>query len=47
MMTGRDLIMYILNNSLEDEPVYDDGRVLGFISIVEAAAKFKGILYDK
>lgn len=38
-MTGRDLIMYILQNGLEDEPLYKDGRVLGFMSVYEAAAK--------
>ena len=39
-MTGRDLIIYILQNGLEDEPVYKDGKVIGFISEVEAAIKF-------
>lgn len=40
-MTGRDLIIYILQNGLEDEPVYKDGSVLGFMTIAEAASKFK------
>ena len=47
MMTGRDLIIYILNNSLEDEPVYDKetSRVLGFMTMTEAAMKFEvGVL---
>ena len=39
-MTGRDLIIYILENNLEDSPVFDDGRFLGFISEEEAAVKF-------
>lgn len=40
-MTGRDLIIYILSNNLEDEPIYDEnGRVLGFMTINEAASKF-------
>lgn len=40
MMTGRDLIMYILSNQLEDEPVYSDGVFLGFMSEIEAALYF-------
>lgn len=39
-MTGRDLIIYILSNGLEDEPVFKDGKVLGFMTEVEAALKF-------
>lgn len=38
MFTGRDLIIYILKNNLEDEPIYKDGRLLGFVTIHEAAA---------
>lgn len=38
-MTGRDLIIYILTNHLEDEPVFKDGAILGFISVEETAAK--------
>ena len=40
-MTGRDLILYILRNNLEDEPVFKDGTMLGFITIEEAAKKFE------
>jgi hypothetical protein len=40
MMTGRDLIIYILQNGLENEPVYDDGKILGFMNEMEAAIKF-------
>lgn len=40
MMTGRDLILYILQNRLEDEPVFDSGIFLGFMNIHEAAVKF-------
>lgn len=40
MMTGRDLIVYILENGLEDEPVYEDGKILGFLNEMEAAIKF-------
>lgn len=39
-MTGRDLIIYILENNLEDKPVYEDGKLLGFMNIHEAALKF-------
>lgn len=39
-MTGRDLIIYILSNGLEDEPCFKDGKILGFMSESEAAVKF-------
>lgn len=39
-MTGRDLIVYILQNNLEDTPVFEDGRFLGFITDEEAAIKY-------
>lgn len=38
-MTGRDLIIYILANNLEEEFVFKDGRFLGFVTVVEAAEK--------
>ena len=38
-MTGRELIMYILTNHLEDEPVFKDGRLMGFMTLEEAAVK--------
>ena len=38
-MTGRDLILYILSNNLEDEPVFQNGKFVGFITASEAAAK--------
>lgn len=40
-MTGRELIIYILSNGLEDEEIYKDGKVLGFMTDSEAAAKFE------
>lgn len=40
MMTGRDLILYILQNGLEDEPIYENGKILGFMNETEAAIKF-------
>lgn len=39
-MTGRDLIVYILQNNLENEPVFKDGKFIGFMSEGEAAEKF-------
>lgn len=39
-MTCRDLMIYILSNHLEDEPVFKDGRFVGFITACEAAEKF-------
>lgn len=38
-MTGRDLIVYILANHLEDEPIFKDGKFIGTLGIEEAAAK--------
>lgn len=38
-MTGRDLIVYILKNGLEDKPVIEDGRLVGFMTVEEAANK--------
>lgn len=32
MMTARELIMYILENHLEDEPVFKNGTFIGFMS---------------
>ena len=40
-MTGKSLIIYILQNNLEDEPVFKDGKFLGLITVREAAAKFR------
>ena len=40
MMTGRELIIYILQNHLEDEPIFKDGQLLGFMTEIEAAIKF-------
>lgn len=38
-MTGRDLILYILKNGLEDEPVFKNGKFIGFLSTSEVAAQ--------
>lgn len=40
-MTGRDYIIYILENNLEDEEIFKDGRLLGFMTEIEAAIKFE------
>ena len=37
-MTGRELIVYILTNHLEDEPVIQNGLPIGFVDICGAAA---------
>ena len=39
-MVGRDLIIYILQNHLEDEPVFKDGKFVGYMTVVEAAVKY-------
>ena len=39
-MTGRDLILYILSNNLENEPVFKNGMFIGFASVEEIAVKF-------
>lgn len=39
-MTGRELIIYIMENGLENEQIYQGGRFLGFMTAIEAAIKF-------
>ena len=39
-MTGRDLIIYILENHLEDEEFFKDGKIPGLLTYEEAAIKF-------
>ena len=36
-MTGRELIIHILENNLEDEPIFKDGKLTGFVTVGEAA----------
>lgn len=38
-MTGRELILYILENGLEDEPVFKNGTFVGFMTVTQAAEK--------
>lgn len=39
-MTGKELIIYILQNNLENEEIIKDGKIVGLISVDEFAAKF-------
>lgn len=39
-MLGRELIIYILQNGLEDEEVFKDGTFIGFMNDDQVAAKF-------
>lgn len=38
-MTGRELIVYILQNGLEDQEVFENGKFVGFATAEEAAVK--------
>ena len=38
-MTGRELIVHILENNLEDEPIFKDGKIVGFMTADEAAVQ--------
>lgn len=38
-MTGRELILYILENGLEDEEVIKDDKILGFMTVGQVAIK--------
>lgn len=40
-MTGWDLIIYIVQNNLENEDVFKNGVFIGFMTEFEAAAKFE------
>ena len=37
-MTGRELIIYILENGLEDEQVIKDGNIIGHMTDINMAA---------
>lgn len=39
-MTGKELILYILQNNLEDTVVLEGGVFIGFMTEAEAAVKF-------
>lgn len=36
-MTGRELIVYILKNNLEDEHVFKGGTFVGYLTVRQAA----------
>ena len=38
-MTGRELIIYILQNGLEDKPVFNKGTFIGYMTMEQAAEK--------
>lgn len=38
-MKGRDLIVYILENNLENENIFKDGKFIGFKSSSEVAVE--------
>lgn len=38
-MTGRDMIIYIMQNHLEDDPLFKDGKLLCFTSASEFAKR--------
>lgn len=40
-MTGKQLILYILLNDLENEMIFKDGKFLDFLTEEEVAAKFE------
>lgn len=39
-MTGREMIIYILQHNLEDEEMFKDGIFVGFATEEEAAVEF-------
>lgn len=39
-MTGKEIILYILHNNLEDKEIFENGLFVGFMSEEEAAVKF-------
>ena len=39
-MTGKELIIYILQNNLEDEEMFQDGQFIGLMNEAQTAAKF-------
>lgn len=39
-MTGRDLIMFVLENRLEDMNIFEDGNIPGYMTITQAAEKW-------
>lgn len=40
-MKGRDLIIYIMEHNLENEDVFKDDKLVGFLTVTDAAKKYK------
>lgn len=40
-MTGRELILYILENHLEEEEIFKDDKITGLQTVSEAAQRFE------
>ena len=40
-MNGKDLIIYILSNNLEDEPVFTNGSFVGFLTLEDVSLKME------
>jgi excisionase family DNA binding protein len=38
-MTGKELIIYILKNDLENEPVFKNGTFIGFATMEDTAVR--------
>lgn len=38
-MTGKEFIIYILENNLENEEIFENGRIKGFLTEEELAVK--------
>ena len=38
-MTGRELIIFILDRHLEDTVLFEDGKIPGYLTVEEAAIK--------
>ena len=36
-MTGRELIIFILDHNLEDAVLFEDGKIPGYLTVEEAA----------
>ena len=45
MLTGGELIKYIVNNDLTKEPVFKDGKFIGFVTEEEVAVKMEVGVY--
>lgn len=39
-MTGRELIMYILQNGLEDENIFENNKLIAHLTVEEFAVKY-------